>query len=1220
MVVKKNFAAGGLNTDDDVSVLSPNDYINARNIQIIKTSDGESGLVRPAPGTTAVTDTLPASQDYTVIGKYNDKELNRIYYFVHGSEGDHRIRCYDADAGSIRDVLKTSQVADSSLNFSIDSVIQADKIGDILYFTDNINEPRKINVERGQFSNDFTYTHPDSDTLVALNPSGITSEDLTIIRRPPAHPLDIDEETDTRQNLLQFNAYQFSYRYVYRDNEKSVLAPFSELYNYPDDDATGLPTYLKIKIPEKEKIPYEVQRVEVCFRYGNTGSWFVFDDYNKTENNFEFVKHNNVAGQVMTWEFDNSRSGSAISDEESSKPFSNVPLKSKAIAAAKSRIFLGNNVFGYDTQKGKNITFVKSDIQVNAGSSNVTGQYYGVGWVNNVLDEIQYFFAVKIDEGEDYDGFYLTSLDLPDYETPSDLPDTVTVAPESFLLSNDDYDNDNNDLIRAIEIAVDVDPSENTLEFIQEISLTDVTPTVYGLGTASSIPDNTRIYKSGSRYQFGIVYYDKYLRNAGVATDESWVVNTSSRSYSQSAWTNKVTWIIQSNSMIPSWAHYYQIVRTRNLSRLTFVELFAEEVKYATKDDDGAYTFVEEYNADTVTDLALSIRKLNNEGMGYTYNVGDVAIVYSPDGSTKYELAVTGQYGKWVLVKPVDLGTLDETNDDSVQLCEIYTPRKTENFYEVSVLHRVLNAGLTNRSHEVTAGQIDGDCYIKKRITQNGATIDTEAMNISDNHWSEWLEDIGRTVLVLPDARQVRKENQLVYSATFIQESNVNNLSDFSVLDQGFVDEKNGGIQSLVFTSETETVGNVLLAICKNQTASIYVGQTQVIDDTGDAILATSGNVIGTINNLKGAYGTLHPESVVEQRGFVYWYDAINKEFIRYASNGMMPISNYKVDTICEQIDASGKMPASYDPESDEVLFTVKFSGSAYSSSSATIVNRVYNKQPRVLVDYDGELVLSQVFSSSIAKQYMMTMEAGKVYRVKASNFTNSVAIFWGSSSAAGIPLDHFIYVTENTELYTQGGPGGVQVDVYEATIDEHSLSDYGSYTIAFSELTRRWVSRRDYTAEMMGNLNDGPPILFKDGGVYTLDGTNATYFGTRYKSLIGFVLNEQLPVVKEMQGLTLEGYTAPDFVHFKVEEPYEQSSDIEEIDWDNREGVLYAPVLKDRFTPSASSYVDGLWNGDNIRGQYVYVWIEWDENFELRFTNMKFAMSYGHNQFLVPS
>ena len=87
-----------------------------------------------------------------------------------------------------------------------------------------------------------------------------------------------------------------------------------------------------------------------------------------------------------------------------------------------------------------------------------------------------------------------------------------------------------------------------------------------------------------------------------------------------------------------------------------------------------------------------------------------------------------------------------------------------------------------------------------------------------------------------------------------------------------------------------------MLCICNNETFSIYLGETQLVSQTGNAYIAVSNGVIGTINVMKGNFGTTNPESVINYLGDVFWYDAEHGCWTQYASNGVLPI-NYKLDS-----------------------------------------------------------------------------------------------------------------------------------------------------------------------------------------------------------------------------------------------------------------------------------------------------------------------------------
>ena len=147
-----------------------------------------------------------------------------------------------------------------------------------------------------------------------------------------------------------------------------------------------------------------------------------------------------------------------------------------------------------------------------------------------------------------------------------------------------------------------------------------------------------------------------------------------------------------------------------------------------------------------------------------------------------------------------------------------------------------------------------------------------------------------------------------------------------------------GELNKLQQTSKTQEQGNVMLAIGSADTASLYLGEVQLVGASQNAYIASSPSVIGTVNILKGNFGTINPESVSQYRGVVIWLDMINGRVIQYASNGLYPISDYKMTRFwklfCKQfmsmttaqIEALGGRPFVFsivDPRHDEVLFSI---------------------------------------------------------------------------------------------------------------------------------------------------------------------------------------------------------------------------------------------------------------------------------------------------------
>ena len=93
-----------------------------------------------------------------------------------------------------------------------------------------------------------------------------------------------------------------------------------------------------------------------------------------------------------------------------------------------------------------------------------------------------------------------------------------------------------------------------------------------------------------------------------------------------------------------------------------------------------------------------------------------------------------------------------------------------------------------------------------------------------------------------------------------------------------------------------------MLAISENETSGIYLGEQQLQQaSSGGQFLAVSSGVIGTINTLKGSYGTMHPESVAINEGSAFWFDVKNHTVVKYDANGLLAIGDVKMKTFFKE-------------------------------------------------------------------------------------------------------------------------------------------------------------------------------------------------------------------------------------------------------------------------------------------------------------------------------
>jgi hypothetical protein len=162
---QKTFVAGRMNKSVDERLLPEGEYVDGQNIRLGSTELSEVGAVENTKGNVQLTTLkykgVDLSSDAVCIGAFDDSAEETMYWFVHDPNHSY---------GGVVDMIvsfntQTQQltyhvITTALLNFNPTYLMNAvDKIDDLLFFTDDYNEPRKINVTRG-------YAQPDPITDV----------------------------------------------------------------------------------------------------------------------------------------------------------------------------------------------------------------------------------------------------------------------------------------------------------------------------------------------------------------------------------------------------------------------------------------------------------------------------------------------------------------------------------------------------------------------------------------------------------------------------------------------------------------------------------------------------------------------------------------------------------------------------------------------------------------------------------------------------------------------------------------------------------------------------------------------------------------------------------------------------------------------------------------------------------------------------------------------
>jgi len=1141
MIWEKKIILQGCDGDSSPRLISDKAALNVMNARIAVSQYGRNLRVQNVPGTTLIAQSVyPPYGTQQTIGSAVDFDNGRLLYFNYNTFQDHGIYCYDPSNGITYAVLYDTQVV-GGLGFSRTSLIHSARVENgCLYWCDSTNnEPRRININAGINTN-----HPGTYPNVANYNWPMDQSVIRWIRRQPGLPLAIEKKTNLVyvNNFIKNEAFQFSWRYIYRDYEISTLSGWSVLANYNKSDDTF--NYITITAPLLETIQQDVIQVDLVVKYLNGGKSFVIKSWNTsiTADRNAIYQHNND-GIPLSFDFYNDFTGIAIDDAYSVKPYDSVPVYAQTIEMARDRAFMGNYVIGYDAPQQTSLT-AEAVEQEDGGS--LMGQWWRFTfWNDGSHTSTTTKFVFYINQlGAGQDGYY----DYIPFSPTPPLPDPVAFADLVYIGPGP------TDVYAHFGVA--------SSEVIQLDPETTYSITVTGGPTPITLSGSVSL-KTGASYQLAITFYDHSGRKCGILTNDDLKINVGEREYDQLTFTTAINWFLSNaaaTNEIPEWAYYYSIDITKCLTTRFFLQSRVKNITYATKDADGNYVFNTDTYATNLNGVAIDITLLNSYGMGYVFTDGDLVKVYIDSDPIVYTLSVIAQEGNWIICELQDLGTLGNTGSPKTDvLFQVFTPYKpssTEPCYEVGQIYKIDNPTTNSRAYSVTTGTINGDITI---LTRNDGTNDylTENMSPNDKFPYQWNTNSGRPNFIDTIGQQALT-NDIAWSNTLIQGSKTNGLSTFDALDVKEITLECGDISKLQLANKISgEQGTVMLCICVHQTASLYLGETQLVGSSQNAFVAQSTGVIGTVNVLKGSYGTINPESVCEYLGLVFFIDVFNGKVVQYSNNGLDDVSKYGM-TRFFQIYCEGYRVA--------------------STGNLDNINGFHHIRANV---------------NPFSKEFLLTLP-GLIYQ----NYANTLPSYSSVPSYATSIIDRFdIYdgLAKTMSFMFEQNPNywGNNYEMMPEWSENLNTTLFlfknGYLYIADSDTTN-WnrFFGVDYPVRVCGVWNNNPSAI-KDVGGIGIEGSAKP----DYAVLMSTTPNLQ---ITDLAG-TDDGWVNDEGVFYC---PFLRDR------------------LSPNASGTAD---EKLYLGDEIKSPYPFFMLEWqayDELFYLEFINLHYALSRGQNQLIT--
>lgn len=776
-------------------------------------------------------------------------------------------------------------------------------------------------------------------------------------------------------------------------------------------------------------------------------------------------------------------------------------------------------------------------------------------------------------------------------------------------------------------------------------SASNITLNSVGIVSLSGSSSNTGPTISGnSRFKYGFILKDANGRSGGVITRDSFILscgNLFSDTASDQPRYGSFGMDVTLNSL-PSWASRATVVVTEDLIKSDYTESRSSALYYSNGSDTSTWSL----SPTSRNNIQIVDNTFFTKNRGYLPQRGDV-VSFTIGGSEhnltveSYEVSGSGGIGANITCSFKNLGTFGSFEQRHFQ---VYRPREVSSdllFYELSASYpisssslNIINAQLAPSTFELAG---NGFCYRQPFLQE----------------YDTWNTRNGKPYI---ETRTdgVDKKLYFKHSSAFLADTEINGLSEFNVGDEGQVSNDAGEIQKLIQTVRDSTESTTLLAICNSDTYSVYVGEAQLSTSEGSGFIVGSPNIIGDTRRQQAGYGTLHPESVIEKDGFVYWYDHLAKSYVRYATNGIFPISDYKMirafENIASKVTSSEVVLSGYDPFYRQIIMSAPDVQFISNETFQTSISGWANADSGQNWSWDAtweSAIASLSTGSPASKNFVQTFSLKPVgayksrlrlFRIGDSTVNVTVQLFNGSTLIQELhnvnvnwtDADANVQIVSFTALgafdrvkiqadQTSGTSGAIYIGSYELS----TVRDIKP--LSFSPDRNRWISNFGFNP--LGYVEDSDyMVTLTDQSGYFLSKHNSTTFNSVYGSTltskIGVSFNDAPADLKDWKVMQLQGsfalmlFTGGEEVisdtTLKLTATNErgQSTTVLHDEFEVDEDLIYGTLMNDENSSG------GLLEGDPIYSNTLQCTLEWGGTTHkwIKFMKAGFQPSRGHS------
>ena len=342
--IKRTFQAGKMNRTLDERLIPQGEYVEALNINIGRSDSSDVGAVENVLGNVRIGDTGDYIDNAKCIGSLRDNGNERIYMFVtsnadefNRNTGSHAVLEYDQLTGAIK-TLASGEWLDFHPNNPITGINLVDGL---LFWTDDRNEPRKINVSRALEDGSF-YNTDDKAAVAKFAP----------FKAPNVESINT---TGTDSTFLEDKLVRFAYRFKFNDGEFSTISPFTPICftsvnsiastdlvdgTIPSFVNTAKRILLSVDVP----VNYGITGVELLYNESTTSNIYILDELSANTNDDDLL----APDIPIDFVYDSQDPFKTLPGNQLTRVYDAIPRRAKSQEFASGRLIYGNYLQNYN--------------------------------------------------------------------------------------------------------------------------------------------------------------------------------------------------------------------------------------------------------------------------------------------------------------------------------------------------------------------------------------------------------------------------------------------------------------------------------------------------------------------------------------------------------------------------------------------------------------------------------------------------------------------------------------------------------------------------------------------------------------------------------------------------------------------------------------------------------------------------------------------------------